>query len=229
MKITVLQHVSFEGPAAITRWAAKKGIELETIPLYAASSLPDIRSVEGLLLLGGPMSTSDDDRFPWLTGEIDFIRTALERDIPMLGVCLGAQLIAAAAGARVFPMGFQEIGWWEVESDDGRFAAFHWHGDQFELPAGAVRLYRSAACPEQGFRIGDRVTALQFHLEMNAQAVETMIRNCGDELERNRDSRWVQSADEIGAKSAPGIAETSPRLNRLLDRVYAPRQANSST
>lgn len=171
----------------ISRWAAAEGISLEIIRLYAGEPLPSrsrLRQAGGVTILGGPMGADDTDRYPWLANEIELIRTFIDLKIPLLGICLGAQLISAALGAEVHSMERREIGWWPVE-DIGtaeKFVAFHWHGDTFALPSGSTRLYTNPACREQGFRIGSKVLALQFHLEMDVTAVERIITACGDEL-----------------------------------------------
>ncbi len=176
MKVNYLTHVPYEGLGALECALIRCGHGLARTRLYAGESLPDPDAVEGLIVMGGPMSIHDEDDCPWLVEEKRFVARVLERGVPVLGICLGAQLIAHALGARVYPNAEKEIGWFPVDrmpqaapsALDGlptRFTAFHWHGETFDLPAGAVHLASSAACPNQAFAWG-RALALQFHLEV---------------------------------------------------------------
>jgi GMP synthase-like glutamine amidotransferase len=138
------------------------------------------------------MSANDESRYAWLAHEKNFIRAAIEADKPVLGVCLGAQLIASALGARVYPNRYREIGWFPVQGIPlpGTFLfrfppsldVFHWHGETFDLPPGAVRLARSEGCDNQAFQIGKSVVGLQFHLETTPQSVTDIVSNYRDEL-----------------------------------------------
>jgi GMP synthase-like glutamine amidotransferase len=171
------------------------------------------------------MSVNDEADLPWLVQEKRFIRQAIEADKAVLGVCLGAQLIAGAMGARVYPNREKEIGWFPVTSVQAGAArsvfafppeapAFHWHGETFDLPAGAVHLARSAACENQAFQIGRRVIGLQFHLETTPESARDLAANCGSELVP---SRYVQSEEEILA--AP--ASTYVAIHELMGRVLS--------
>jgi len=208
MKVHVLQHVPFEGPASIETWLAAKKAEVSTTRFFENVQLPSWRDLDLVIAMGGPMSVNDEDVHPWLRAEKRFIREAVENGKPVLGVCLGSQLIASALGSRVYPNTQKEIGWFPVEAvDPGRDAfrfpeelrPFHWHGETFDLPAGAVHIARSAACENQAFQIGRRTLALQFHLEVTPQAVRTFVDQCGDEI---RPAPYIQTAGEItGAPS----------------------------
>ena len=172
------------------------------------------------------MSANDDTRHPWLAAERRFIREAIEAGKAVLGICLGAQLIARAMGARVYANPEREIGWFPVQglgdgSRDPAWAAsgaettvFHWHGDTFDLPRGAVHLARSAGCEHQAFRIGDRVIGLQFHLEVTPAAVSGMVSNCRAEL---TPSRYTQAESTILAADAARYAE----INALMAGTLA--------
>ena len=159
--------------------------------LYESYQLPDITGIDLLIVMGGPMNVTDESYYPWLIDEKVFIREAIRTGVPVLGVCLGAQLIAAALGSRIFANKYKEIGWFPVELVNDncellpfpkRFPAFHWHGDTFDLPKGAVHLMRSDGCQNQGFMIGENVIGLQFHLETTPEVVELMIENCADDM-----------------------------------------------
>ncbi len=142
----------------------------------------------GLIILGGTISANDGDRFPFLLAELDWIREAIQRDVPLLGICLGAQLMANALGSAVYRSPRKEIGWYEVEllpaaAEDRLFrdrsareTVFHWHGDTFDMPAGAVHLARSPLCPQQAFRYGPLAYGLQFHVEMVPELMDLWLR-----------------------------------------------------
>jgi GMP synthase (glutamine-hydrolysing) len=157
--------------------------------------------------MGGPMNIYEEKEYPWLAAEKRFIEKAIEKDKIVLGICLGAQLIADVLGARVVRNRYKEIGWFPVslrpeglasvpfQGFPDEFQALHWHGDTFSLPAGAAMLAESEACPAQAFSANDsRVLALQFHLESSVESVRALIRNCSNELV---DGEYVQGADAI--------------------------------
>lgn len=195
-KLIVLQHVSMEGPCRIRDVARRRGLELDVLPLHTGAAVPPSVSPDDVLVvMGGPMGVEDvgDPRYPFLAAEVDLLRDRIARDLPTLGICLGAQLIAHAAGARVFPnvrtpagggepQRVLEVGWAEVQFHGvGREPLLaglreaelmlHWHGDTFDLPAGAVHLASTPFCRNQAFRLGRRIVALQFHAEVDAEAV----------------------------------------------------------
>lgn len=187
-RIFVFQHVACEPLGTFAHGLAAHGFTAEYVRLFAGETIPtDWSTARVLIFLGGPMSVNDEDRYAYLAKEKAIIRQALQQHIPVLGVCLGAQLLAAAAGARVFPGVRPEIGWEAVTlSDAGRDdpllagvaelgAVFHWHGETFDLPAGAVRLASSVVTPHQAFRLGDRAYGLQFHVEVDAQMIDEWV------------------------------------------------------
>jgi GMP synthase-like glutamine amidotransferase len=156
-----------------------------------------------------------------LRAEKRFLHDAVVGGTPVLGVCLGSQLIASALGARVYPNSQKEIGWFPLEAvrveDEAfrfpeNFPAFHWHGETFDLPSGAIHLARSAACANQAFQVGRRTLGLQFHLEVTPEAVRAFVDNCGGELEA---APYIQSAEEIARAPACRYDE----MNSLMERV----------
>jgi GMP synthase-like glutamine amidotransferase len=175
----VLQHVEWEGPGLIADEARARGLPLQVRRLDAGDAVPSVSDLAGLVVMGGPMSVHDTSSCPHLVPEQQVIRAAVERALPVLGVCLGAQLLAAALGAPVYRGPAPEIGVGEVGltaegcSDPVLGAAgttvpvMHWHGDTFELPAGATHLARSARYANQAFRVGRRAYAFQFHVEVD--------------------------------------------------------------
>jgi len=217
----VLQHVPFEGPGCIRTWLDQQGFLISTTHLYRDETLPDIQQIDFLIIMGGPMSVNDEIDYPWLAKEKQLIRRAVDRQIPVLGICLGAQLIASAAGARVFANHQKEIGWFPVHAvnkADSCFCfpaactVFHWHGETFDLPDHAILLASSNACSHQAFQIGANAIGLQFHLETTKESALAMVDNCGSEL-LNRGC--IQPAADI--LNAP--AEYYLQANRLMDEI----------
>jgi len=169
------------------------------------------------------MSVNDEREHPWLKEEKAFIKEAVDRGCGVLGVCLGAQMIASALGARVFANAHKEIGWFPVQavstdSDSFRFppqaTVFHWHGETFDLPPGAIHLAKSAGCNNQAFQIGRNVIGLQFHLETTPETADQLIRHCREELVTGE---YIQT--EQALRSVP--VETYRNINRLMNEVLA--------
>lgn len=204
MRAHYLQHVPFEGLGSIESWLKVNGCEITSTRLFESTRLPSLDECDLLVVMGGPMSANDENSCPWLVREKQFIRSAVDAGKSVLGVCLGAQLIASSLGARVYKNCHKEIGWFPVQgisqSDGSMFAfphsldVFHWHGETFDLPHGAVRLARSEGCENQAFQIGKSVIGLQFHLETTPKSAGELVSNCRDEL---ISSRYVQTEEEI--------------------------------
>lgn len=235
MKIHYLQHVPFEDPASIKDWICKNNLRASCTRFYAGDPLPQIDDFDWLIVMGGPMNVYQEDLYPWLTEEKRLIERAIAHGKTIIGICLGGQLIADVLGARVFRNAHKEIGWFPIEltrealtsplfdSFPQRMIAFHWHGDAFELPSGAMRLASSEACPNQAFIHDARVIALQFHLESTPQSIRALIENCADEIVADA---FVQTPEQMLAQSA-ACATINAALHRLLDRLRAlPPSAN---
>jgi GMP synthase-like glutamine amidotransferase len=195
VKIVYLQHVSFEDPAHILSWAQKRNHFVQGLRLYKNEDLPDIHSsYEMLVVMGGPMGVSEEEKYPWLLAEKKLIAGAIQNHKIVLGICLGAQLIASVLGARIHKNRFKEIEWFSVwltgkarnhsifQEMPASFFPFHWHGDTFDIPEGAIRIAESQACVNQGFLYGDCIIGLQFHLESTRESIAKLIQNCGNEL-----------------------------------------------
>jgi GMP synthase-like glutamine amidotransferase len=223
MNVQVLQHVPFEGPGSIAAWLSERGAVVRTTRFYQSPVLPELRSVDLVIAMGGPMSVNDERDYPWLKQEKAFIKEAVDRGIAVLGVCLGAQMIASSLGARVFANEHKEIGWFPVQAvfadpEAFRFprraTVFHWHGETFDLPAGAVHLARSAGCDHQAFQIGRNVVALQFHLETTPESADLLIRHCRSELAAGE---YIQTEQALRAVPAAAYSD----INRLMGEVLA--------
>ena len=223
MQVQVLQHVPFEGLGSIAAWLSERGAAVHTTRFYQSAVLPDPRSIDLVIAMGGPMSVNDERGYPWLKEEKAFVKEAVDRGCGVLGVCLGAQMIASALGARVFANAHKEIGWFPVramstEADVFRFppktTVFHWHGETFDLPAGAVHLASSVGCRNQAFQIGRNVIGLQFHLETTPESADQIIQHCRDELVAGE---YVQT--EQALRAVPGDAYHG--INRLMNEVLS--------
>ncbi len=226
-----MEHVEFEGPGWIEPWVRERGHDLRRIYLWRGDELPRLEDCDWLVVMGGPMSVNEDPLYPWLGPEKRLIAEAIRGGKGVLGICLGAQLIAAALGAQVAPGAEKEIGWWPVRklpTDNAagaglagvfpeEFRAFHWHGDQFEIPSDAQLFLESEGCRRQAFCVGDRVLALQFHIESTPESVAQLIHHCGGELEEG--GKWVQDAETMQGVPAPYFEEAHRILGRVLARM----------
>jgi GMP synthase-like glutamine amidotransferase len=221
MHIHVLQHVSFEGLGSIESWLSHRGALITYTRFFESTHLPEIDDIDFVVALGGPMSVNDEEQLPWLREEKRFVANAIASNKAVLGICLGAQLIASALGSRIYPADEKEIGWFPVFAEPvvpGTFAfprsaeVFHWHGETFDLPSGAIRLASSTACRNQAFQIGARVIGLQFHLETTPESAKAMITNCAHEL---LPLRYIQS--ELALREVP--AANYAGINALMATI----------
>jgi len=219
-KLLVCQHVAYEPLGTLNPLLKDAGFRLRYVNFGRhPDAQPSLEGYGGMVILGGPMNVDDVAGHPHLRTELRLIEDALRAGVPVLGICLGAQLIARALGAPVRPNEEKEIGWFDValtdEARDDRLLApfepnervFQWHGDTFETPRGAVRLAHSQTCANQAFRYGDNVYGLQFHLEVDERMIERWLR-----VEAMR--REIESLG--GEAHAERIrAETPVRIERL--------------
>lgn len=226
-RIHVFQHIPAETPGCISNWVLDMGYTLTETRFFSSTPLPDKNDLDWLVIMGGPMSVHDEYLFPWLTEEKKFIEQSITAGKTVLGICLGAQLIADVLGAKVAKNRWKEIGWHPVfrtgdnrkcmifnKVKDGR-PVFHWHGETFDIPAGAVCGLSSEACKNQGFIYGDRVLALQFHLEVTPHLLHDMTGSFRDEL---IPSEYVQPEEEI-LKGEIYIRENNRIMYDILDEL----------
>lgn len=228
MRVHVLQHVAFEELGNIEPWLQARNAEITYTRFQQSAALPDMAQIDLVIALGGPMSVNDEAELPWLIAEKRFIADAIDSGIAVLGICLGAQLIAAAKGARVYPAQQTEIGWFPITGlsqapDSFNFPAstevLHWHGETFDLPEGAAHLASSAACKHQAFQLGQRVMGLQFHMEMTRASVDAILLHCADELTVQP---YVQSEASLRATTDERYADAGQLMHDVLAYLTRP-------
>lgn len=226
MRLHSLEHEPFEGLANIAVWAKSKGHSITRTLLFNNEELPDIDEFDWLIIMGGSMNIYEEEKYPWLKEEKSFIAEAIASKKIVLGVCLGAQLIADVLGGKVTKNKYREIGWFPVKLTKEakkssifstlpeKFTAFHWHGDTFKIPHGALKIAESDACSNQAFELG-RAIGLQFHLDYSKESINLMFKNCGNEIV---EGKYIQKPDEILAQ-INNVQETQRLLNVLLDGI----------
>ena len=222
-----LQHVPFEGLGSIEKVLMERGDKVSVTRLFMGEKLPETSAFDWLIVMGGPMGIYDESEYPWLKTEKQFLKAAIEDGKTVLGICLGAQLIADVMGTQVYKNKFREIGWFKINLDltlasalnhtpikdifPQNIEVFHWHGDTFDIPEGAIPLASSEATPNQGFIFNDRIIALQFHLETTLDSAKALIKNCHNELDG---SKYVQS--EVEMLSNPDRFEN---INKVMKKL----------
>ncbi len=225
LPIAILRFSPTEGPGHLARWLDRHALASALVAIDAGAPVPmDARAFSGIAMMGGPMGVNDD--LPWIAKVIDLLRHAVAQQVPVLGHCLGGQLLAKALGGTVDRAPVPEMGWIDVTIDDneargewfgGRagFTAFHWHYDAFSVPAGRTSVAASRFTPAQGFVVDDRHIAMQFHVEMTPELIEDWLRTGAGELPA-RSSASQQSADDIRA----GVPQHLAALSAVADDVY---------
>ena len=223
--VAIFRHFPIEGPGYFATFLERHGIPWQLIRIDAGDAVPsDISAFSGLAFMGGPMSANDP--LPWVPEIIELVRNAVRTGVPVLGHCLGAQLMARALGGTVSANPYREIGWGTVDvqnnvlatdwfGDESGFEAFHWHGETFSIPPGATRVLANAHCRNQGFVTGIHL-GLQCHIEMTPELIASWCESGRAELEAHAASPAVQSVVEIRRDQEDRLA----RLHRIADRVY---------
>jgi GMP synthase (glutamine-hydrolysing) len=230
--VLVLQHVCHESLGSLGAYFRDAGLPCRHIEVF--QEIPDrldVAGAAGLVVLGGPMNVDEVDRYPFLRDEVAWIHEALSAEMPVLGICLGAQLLAKSLGSRVYAGATKEVGWYEVEltpaaAGDPLFAGSHtrevvfqWHGDTFDLPPGAVHLAQSGQCLHQAFRYGRAAYGLQFHVEMTAELLDDWLDDPGNQ--RELASLPEIDASAIRAQTPHYLPRMQALGNRLLPRFAA--------
>lgn len=225
--VLIFRHSPTEGPGYFTTYLDRHGIPWRLVCIDAGDAVPDkLNGISGVCLMGGPMSVNDD--LPWIPPVLDLIRLAVAADIPVIGHCLGGQLMAKALGGMVGANPVKEIGWGNVRITDANAArpwlgdaqtpmlAFHWHGETFTLPPGAIRILDSIWCANQAYVLNDRHIGMQCHVEMTPELIASWCDNGAAEIVAS-DSPGVQSADAIQAD----VPARTAQLHHLADKIYS--------
>lgn len=206
MKILAITHVECEKLGAIQCWAQHHEHEVTVIKPYLGQALPHPKDYDIVLVMGGPQCVAESEKYPYLRDEMNLILQAIEENRPLLGICLGAQLLSTALGANSTRSPYKEMGMYPVELLESartdpifsklpqRFTAMHWHFDMPAIPEGAILLAKSEGCPHQAFRFGDKTYGLQFHLEFTAALTRQLIECCSEDL---APCRYVQTQEDI--------------------------------
>lgn len=227
LRIHYFQHVSFEGLGSIAEWATSNGHELTSTQFFINPRLPEPADIDWLIVMGGPMGVDDETEYEWLPGEKQFIKKAIDEGKTVLGICLGAQLIAEVLGAKVYSNQYKEIGWYPIEFNENalkdkllrgfepELTVFHWHGDTFDIPQDAIWLACSKVCKNQAFLYNEKVLGLQFHFEMTDSSLKNMIENGKDEL---KTGPFIQSVDMI-LNNMDLVEDNKRALFTILDRL----------
>jgi GMP synthase-like glutamine amidotransferase len=223
-KILIFRHAAHEGPGYLADYLERRGLAYRVVCVDRHEPIPvSVDAAAGLVFMGGPMSVND--RLPWIPKVVSLIRQAVAADVPVLGHCLGGQLLAKALGGKVTRNRVKEIGWLPVDAQstpaarswlDGlppRFEVFHWHGETFSLPPGATPILSSRDCRNQAFAIGKHL-GFQCHIEMTPALVRSWARTGSHELART--SRTVQSKRQMSVN----LVARAEKLNRIADKFY---------
>lgn len=228
MRIHYLQHVPFENPGYILEWAHKNGHTLTRTLMYTKEPLPRQESFDWLIVMGGPMNIYEEDTYSWLIEEKAFIKESIAHDKVIIGLCLGAQLIADVLGGLVTKNAQTEIGWFPVFFTDkardnelfsflpSNATVFQWHGDTFShLPMEVDVIATGSACQNQAFMYRDRIFGFQFHMENTRQIIESLILHCADEMS---DGEYIQTPKELLAHPEY-ITQTNEWMETFLQRL----------
>lgn len=229
MKIHYLQHVPFEGIGYIQQWADDNKHSVSKTELFNNQAPPSTDDYDLLIVMGGPMGIYDYEEYPWLKDEKEYIKNAIDVKKTILGICLGAQIIADVLGGEVTHGKNKEIGWFPiVKTSDANntklgsllpneMMAYHWHGDTFSVPEGATRLYTSEACSNQAFIYNDNIVALQFHLETTEKSMGDLISNCEHELV---DAPYIQTRTEM-TNGMKNIRDINCVMNKIMEYLIS--------
>jgi GMP synthase-like glutamine amidotransferase len=225
MKIHFIQHVPFEHPAYLLKWAKPQNYSYSITKMYEDYVFPSTDELDVLIIMGGPMGAYEEDKYEWLKFEKQFIKETIDAGKKVWGICLGAQLIADVLGSKVYPYTQKEIGWWPVKKTSDHtmtkglpdeFTTFHWHGDTFDLPSGAIQLFKSEACAQQGFLYKNNVAAVQFHPEVEEDLLNSLSIHDRAELVP---APFIQTEDEM-KKALPKHIEAQHRYITSLMEAF---------
>lgn len=222
MIVHYIQHVPFEGLGYIETLLRKNNYAVTSTKVWENPTFPSINDFDVLIVLGGPMSVYDEGNYPWLKDEKNFLYNTIRAGKKIIGICLGAQLLAVVSGAAVSTNEYKEIGWFPVKIErsfsswlgrktEEEIMVFHWHGDVFDIPEGGINHALSAACARQLYTCGNNIIGLQFHLEATPPTINLMIEHGADEL---KEGEFIQSAEVIKSKT-----EHFKKTNELMENI----------
>ncbi len=225
--VAIFRHSPTEGPGYFATYLDSRDLPWRLVALDRGAAVPTrTEDFSGLAFMGGPMSVNDD--LPWIGPVLELIRKAVAADVPVLGHCLGGQLMSKALGGSVRRNPIKEIGWGEIEvadnrqarawfgADLARFESFHWHGETFTIPPGAVRIMGNRNCENQGFVVGKNL-GMQCHVEMTEQLIDSWCESGAEEIAGSNASPAVQSAEQMKSR----MQEKIVAMRRVADRLYA--------
>ena len=222
LRIHYLQHVPYEDLGCIQDWCTAKRHSVAATKFYEEETLPEMASFDWLIILGGPMSVNDSDKFSWIDKEKQFIEKVIKAGKTIIGICLGSQFIASVSGSKIDANPEKEIGWFPILkagesnllfSNSQEYTVFHWHGETFELPKEAKLLASSEACTNQAFMIGDRILGLQFHLEVTEDSLAKMVTFGKSEL---TSGKYIQQEENI-LKRNDFLAANTKKMYEILN------------
>lgn len=226
MRAHFIQHDPLEDLAGIEPWLVSAGYDITNTRIFESDDsveLPNIDEIDLLILMGGPMSVNDEETLAWLAPEKEWLRRYIQAGKPVLGICLGSQLIVSAMGANVYPGEHKEIGWFPVHSvistDETLFKfpdstdVFHWHGETFDLPENATLLASSEACKNQAFQLGDSAIGLQFHIETTPESAKMLATQYREDL---IPAKYIQSEQAILEASEEKYLKNQQLMSEIL-------------
>lgn len=228
MRIHYIQHVPFEGLGYIETWLEQRKHTTTATRIWEQAAFPPVDDYDVLIVMGGPMGVYDDHLYRWLPDEKNFIYDAVRADKKIIGICLGAQLLASVLGATIYTNKYKEIGWFPVTFDaafgewlgdavPGEMDVFHWHGDKFDNPYGGVIQASSAACNHQVFTFNEHMIGLQFHLEATPESICEMVKNGTDELV---EGPYIQKGEVITESRSFG--QPNHLMGLILEKMCRP-------